>query len=78
MEDFSVKIPGGKYKISAGSREEAIDKALGIYTMALNELVDTRDIYRIPDICKMANDGKTFHGDDTVYLTKGRKLKKRR
>ena len=78
MEDFSVRIPGWKGKIEANTREEAIDKAVGFYRMALNELVETRDIYRIPDVCKMADDGKTFHGDGNIYFTNKRKLKRRR
>ena len=49
---YNVVIPAGRGRFNASSRKDAIDQALKVWRLQLDKMVESGDIYRIPDLCK--------------------------
>ena len=54
MPKYNIKIPQGIGKFNAVNRKMAIDQAMKVYRHLLDKMEENGDIYKVPDIAKLA------------------------
>ena len=50
MPKYNINIPIGKGCFNAVSRKDAVDQALKVYRHLLDKMVESGDIYKVPDV----------------------------